>query len=99
MKIKIEVPADSEVTFDETTRELTVEPLFNKSDGRATWAYVTVSGDSGAVRRATLQCSGKSGQTFVMNAAGKKTTTSFDKMSSYDPAGKKSESKSSGSIL
>ena len=99
MKIKIEVPADSEVTFDEATRELIVEPLFTKSDGRATWAYVTVSGDNGAVRRATLQCSGKSGQTFVMNAAGKKTTTSFDKMASYDPAQKKTESKPSESIL
>ncbi len=101
MKIKIEVPADSEVVFDEATRELTVEPLFTKSDGRSTWAYVTVCGDSGAVRRATLQCSGKSGQTFVMNASGKKTTTSFDKMPTYDPVNKKkgSQGKEPGSIL
>ena len=93
MKIKIEVPADSEVTFNEASRELVIEPLFTRSDGRSTWAYVSVCGDNGAVRRASLQCSGKSGQTFVKNASGKKTTTSFDKMPSYQPEreGKKSE--------
>lgn len=85
MKIKIEVPADAEITFDETTREFVISPTFTKADGRSTWAYVTVCGDGGATRRATLQCSGKSGQSFVMNTAASKATTSFDKLAEYKP--------------
>jgi hypothetical protein len=103
MKIKIEVPADATVKFDETTREIIVEPLFTKTDGRSTWAYVTVCGDGGAVRRATLQCSGKSGQTYVLNTTNTQTTTNFDKLSTYVPSRKKSgpvaETKAGGSIL
>jgi len=103
MKIKIKVPADSEVTFDEASRELTVEPFFTKSDGRATWACVSVCGDGGAERRTTLQCSGKSGQLFVLQAAGKNTTTGFDKLSDYQDTQKKSGAVDSavgkGSIL
>jgi len=90
MKIKIKVPADSEVTFDEVSRELTVEPFFTKSEGRATWACVSVCGDGGAERRTTLQCSGKSGQLFVLSAAGKNTTTGFDKLADYQGVQKKS---------
>jgi hypothetical protein len=103
MKIKIKVPADSEVTFDEASRELTIEPFFTKSDGRATWACVSVCGDGGAERRTTLQCSGKSGQLFVLSAAGKNTTTGFDKLSDYQSVQKKNGTAdvadSKGSIL
>ena len=80
MQIKIKVPADAEVRFDANSRELVVEPLFTKSEGRAVWAYVSVCGEGGAVRRSTLQCSGKSGQTFVHSTAQNKVGTSFDKL-------------------
>ena len=103
MKIKIDVPADAEVRFDKTTREIVIEPPFTKTDGRSTWGYVTVCGDGGAVRRATLQCSGKSGQTYVMNTTNTQTTTNFDKLATYVPSRKKpgpsAEPKPGGSIL
>ncbi len=99
MQIRLKVPADAEITFDETTREVVIDPLFTKSDGRATWAYVSVCGEGGAVRRATLQTSGKSGQTFVMNTATKKTTTRFDKLATYEPPPKSAESTTTSSIM
>lgn len=89
MQIKIKVPADAEVRFDANSRELVVEPLFTKSEGRAVWAYVSVCGEGGAVRRSTLQCSGKSGQTFVHSTAQNKVGTSFDKLPASDESSRK----------
>ena len=84
MKIKLKIPADAELIFDEDAREIIIEPFFTKSDGRSSCAYVAVCGESGAVRRSVLQCSGKSGQLFVQNSIGKRASTGFDKLTSFD---------------
>jgi hypothetical protein len=84
MKIKLKMPADAEVTFDEVAREITIEPFFSKSDGRSNLAYVAVHGESGALRRAVLQCSGKSGQIYVQGSTGKRASTAFDKLEKFE---------------
>jgi hypothetical protein len=84
VKIKLKIPADAEMIFDEDAREIIIEPFFTKSDGRSSCAYVAVCGENGAVRRAVLQCSGKSGQLFVQNSIGKRASTGFDKLASFD---------------
>ena len=78
MKIKLQLPADAQITYDEATRELVVTPFFTKTAGNQPFGYVQVLGEGGAEQRAVLQVSGKTGKPSCWASKERRVQTKFD---------------------
>tara|TARA_B100000745_G_C20117807_1_gene382658 strand:- start:525 stop:788 length:264 start_codon:yes stop_codon:yes gene_type:complete len=78
MKVKILLPTDATVSYDEANRQLTIEPFFIKPTGNQPFGFVTVAGDGGAEQRAMLQVSGRTGKPSCSAAKDRRVRTKFD---------------------
>lgn len=88
MKIQIDLPQDvsiKDVSYDQKSGALVIEPRFFKGRFTQSIGYVTIKGDGGRKRAAVLQINGRTGDCKLVNEP-EEVTPEFDKPATARPS-------------